>query len=163
MALNGTGEKYGLGNLFLKGKAKSTSVAISDPEAKAKQQRARSRDLIAGSQSALQRARRTKGQGSIRSQLRHSADSPIHPLWEYLPSEQRTRQALLQLRLRRLRSWLQQRRQSIQLILITYVVFWSIPLLIGQALMTVFALLPLLLVPPVGYLIYWLVWKEFHA
>ena len=39
----------------------------------------------------------------------------------------------------------------------------SIPLLIGEALLTVFAVLPLLLVPPVGYLVYWLVWKEFHA
>ena len=162
MPINRLGDKYGLGN-FLKDKAKASSAENGDPEAKAKQERARSRDQIAGSQSALQRARRTRSLDSIRSQLRHNAESPIHPLWEYLPSEQRTRQALLQLRLRRLRSWLQQRRQSIQLILITYVVFWSIPLLIGQALMTVFALLPLLLVPPVGYLIYWLVWKEFHA
>ena len=70
---------------------------------------------------------------------------------------------LFQLRMRRLRFWLSQRRQSIRLILIVYVVVWSIPLLIGQFLMTVVALLPLVLVPPVGYLVYWLVWKEFHA
>ena len=44
-----------------------------------------------------------------------------------------------------------------------YLLIWSIPLLIGEALLTVFAVLPLLLVPPVGYLVYWLVWKEFHA
>ena len=70
---------------------------------------------------------------------------------------------LFQLRMRRIRFWLSQRRQSIRLILIVYVVVWSIPLLIGQFLMTVVALLPLVLVPPVGYLVYWLVWKEFHA
>ena len=38
-----------------------------------------------------------------------------------------------------------------------------IPLLVGQVLITSFALLPLLLVPPVGVLVYWLVWKEFHG
>ena len=47
--------------------------------------------------------------------------------------------------------------------LIGYVLIWSIPLLLGEPLLTVFALLPLLLVPPVGLLIYRLVWKEFHA
>ena len=43
-----------------------------------------------------------------------------------------------------------------------YVLLWLIPLL-GQVLITSFALLPLLLVPPVGALAYWLVWKEFHG
>ena len=39
---------------------------------------------------------------------------------------------------------------------------WSMPLLVGQPVITVFALMPLLLVPPVGLMVYWLVWKEFH-
>ena len=44
-----------------------------------------------------------------------------------------------------------------------YLVLWLIPLLFGQILITSFAVLPLLLVPPVGVLIYWLVWQEFHG
>ena len=44
-----------------------------------------------------------------------------------------------------------------------YVLIWLIPLAFGQVLITVFALLPLLLVPPVGLLVYWLVWREFHG
>ena len=69
---------------------------------------------------------------------------------------------LFQLRMRN-QILAESKAQSIRLILIVYVVVWSIPLLIGQFLMTVAALLPLVLVPPVGYLVYWLVWKEFHA
>ena len=44
-----------------------------------------------------------------------------------------------------------------------YLVLWLIPLFFGQILITSFAVLPLLLVPPVGGLIYWLVWQEFHG
>jgi len=67
------------------------------------------------------------------------------------------------LRLRRLWAWLKQRRQRIALVLITYAVIWFMPILFGQPLMTAFAFLPLILVPPIGYLIYWLVWQEFHS
>jgi len=35
-------------------------------------------------------------------------------------------------------------------------------LLTGQLLLTGYALLPVLLTPPLGYMMYWLVWKEFH-
>ena len=65
--------------------------------------------------------------------------------------------------MRRLWAWLKQSRQRIALVLILYVLIWSIPLLAGEPLLTVFAYLPLVLVPPVGCLVYWLVWKEFHA
>ena len=87
----------------------------------------------------------------------------LHPLWPYRPAQARTPLASLRLRLRRLWAWLKQKRQRIALVLIGYVLIWSIPLLLGEPLLTVFALLPLLLVPPVGLLIYRLVWKEFHA
>ena len=97
------------------------------------------------------------------SQLQHSNKAPIHPLWAFLPEESRTPQALRRLRQRRLWAWLKQKRQRIALVVLLYLLIWSIPLLIGEALLTVFAVLPLLLVPPVGYLVYWLVWKEFHA
>ena len=54
------------------------------------------------------------------------------------------------------------RRQRVSLTVLIYLVIWSIPLLVGQPVITVFALMPLLLVPPVGLMVYWLVWKEFH-
>ena len=54
------------------------------------------------------------------------------------------------------------RRQRVSLTVLVYLVIWSMPLLVGQPVITVFALMPLLLVPPVGLMVYWLVWKEFH-
>ena len=107
--------------------------------------------------------RPSTGLKSLASQLQHSSNAPIHPLWTFLPEESRSPQALRQLRRRRLWAWLKQKRQRIALVVLFYLLIWSIPLLIGEALLTVFAVLPLLLVPPVGYLVYWLVWKEFHA
>ena len=65
--------------------------------------------------------------------------------------------------MRRLGAWLKLKRQRIALLLVGYVLVWSIPLLLGEPLLSVFALVPLVLVPPVGLLIYRLVWKEFHA
>ena len=87
----------------------------------------------------------------------------LHPLWPYRPAKARTPLARLRLQMRRLGAWLKLKRQRIALVLIGYVLVWSIPLLLGEPLLTVFALVPLLLVPPVGLLIYRLVWKEFHA
>ena len=100
---------------------------------------------------------------SITAQLRHSSNTPIHPLWNFLPKESRTPQFLLTLRYRRLTAWLKQKRQRIWLMVILYLLIWSIPVMAGEPLLSFFALLPLALVPPVGYLVYWLVWKEFHA
>ena len=87
----------------------------------------------------------------------------LHPLWPYRPAKARTPLARLRLQMHRLGAWLKLKRQRIALVLIGYVLVWSIPLLLGEPLLTVFALVPLMLVPPVGLLIYRLVWKEFHA
>ena len=86
-----------------------------------------------------------------------------HPLWRHLPQERRTLQARLQLQASRLFAWFKQRRQRIAITVGLYAVIWMIPLLLQQPLITSFALLPLVLVPPVGWLIYWLVWQEFHG
>ena len=99
---------------------------------------------------------------SILAELQHAENAPIHPLWTFLPREQRSRKALFQLRLRRIWARLKQKRPRIGLVVILYLLIWLIPLLVGELLLTAFALLPLVLVPPVGYLVYWLVWKEFH-
>ena len=86
-----------------------------------------------------------------------------HPLWNYLPPERRNRREGATLRGRRLLARLQGRRERVVVATGVYVLIWLIPLIFGQVLITVFALLPLLLVPPVGLLVYWLVWKEFHG
>lgn len=86
-----------------------------------------------------------------------------NPFWQYLPDERRTRREQLALRARRLVSHFQRRRERVILVTTIYVVIWLLPLILGQALITVFALLPLLLVPPLGLLMYWLIWQEFHG
>ena len=85
-----------------------------------------------------------------------------HPLWQHLPPERRNRRERLAFRSRRLLARLQGRRERVVVVSGLYVLIWLIPLAFGQVLITVFALLPLLLVPPVGLLVYWLVWREFH-
>ena len=89
-------------------------------------------------------------------------DHEQHLFWQHLPPEQKTRRAHWLLQFRRLLAWCGGPRQRIGLVLGIYIVFWSLPLLLGEALISVFAVLPLLLVPPVGLLVYRLVWKEFH-
>ena len=86
-----------------------------------------------------------------------------HPLWHYLPPERRNRRERVDFRCRRLLARLQGRRERVVVVTGLYVLIWLIPIAFGQVLITVFALLPLLLVPPVGLLVYWLVWKEFHG
>ncbi len=86
-----------------------------------------------------------------------------HPLWQQLPSERRTRKARLKLEAQRGWAWINRRRQRIGIALGLYLLLWLIPLLFNQVMITSFALLPLLLVPPVGGLVYWLVWQEFHG
>jgi hypothetical protein len=86
-----------------------------------------------------------------------------HPLWQYLPAKRRTEKERLKLQRQRLVAWLRRKQQLIVLFLCAYIILWLIPLLFQQGLITAFAFLPLLLVPPVGLLIYWLVWEDFHG
>ena len=79
------------------------------------------------------------------------------------PPEQKTSGATIRLQLRRGWAWFQGKQQRLGVVLMLYLAIWSIPLLFGQSLITIFAVLPLLVVPPVGWLIYWLVWREFHG
>ncbi len=85
-----------------------------------------------------------------------------HVFWQHLPPESKTVSARLSLRRRRLIAWFGGRKQRIGLVLAIYLITWSIPLLAGQPMISVFAVIPLILVPPVGLLIYCLVWKDFH-
>ena len=160
---DGAGDKFGLSRAFSKGKKTNLSVEVVDSQAKEKAKRFKRLKEVAGTNQALHRARRKLERRSIATRLQHSADTPIHPLWSHLPSEKRSRRSLFRLRLRRLWAWLKESRQRICIVLILYVLIWLVPILLGQPLMTIFAFLPLVLVPPVGCLIYWLVWLEFHA
>jgi len=161
-----SGDKFGLGRAFLKpsvGRRTTTPSDSSDSQDKEKAQRFKALRSVQGSKASLRRAKASTEQRSIAAQLRHSSDAPIHPLWGFLPKEARTARALIQLRRRRLWAWIKQKRQRTGVVVLVYLLIWSVPLLIGEPLLSAFAVLPLILVPPVGYLVYWLVWKEFHA
>jgi len=86
-----------------------------------------------------------------------------YPLWHYLPPERRNRRERVAFHCRRLLARLQGRQERVVVVTGLYVLIWLIPLAFGQVLISVLALLPLLLVPPVGGLVYWLVWREFHG
>ena len=151
----------GLKGVFRPTRVGSTQVPVQDREEKDKAARFRALRKVQGRKPSKQRSG-PKGNASIVEQLQHSDENPIHPLWNYLPDDQRNLRQLSVLRRRRIWAWLKQKRQRIGVVVLAYIVMWSAPLLIGEPLMTVFAFLPLVLVPPVGYLVYWLVWKEFH-
>ena len=151
-----------LKGLFRPTRVGSTKVAVKDPSEQDKVARFRALRQVQGRKPSERRSSR-KRDASLVEQLRHSHKKPIHPLWSYLPDDQRNLQALNVLRRRRIWAWLKQKRQRIGVVVLAYILMWSVPLLIGEPLMTVFAFLPLVLVPPVGYLVYWLVWKEFHS
>lgn len=84
-----------------------------------------------------------------------------HPWWRHVPPAERPGRSL-QLALLQLRAGLSRRRSRILLVLLVYGGLCALPLLVGQGALTLLAVLPLVLVPPVGYLTYWLAWHEFH-
>ena len=95
----------------------------------------------------------------------HSPDPPPrghrHPWWVHVPAGERARRRG-ELRRARLQSWLRRRRVRIAAALLVYLLLGLIPLGLGQPHLTAFALLPLVLVPPVAYLAYLIAWHEFH-
>ncbi len=84
-----------------------------------------------------------------------------HPWWRHVPPAERTQRAR-QIHLARWASWLSKRRHRLLLILGFYGLLCLLPLLIGQPHLSMYALLPVFLVPPVAYLGYLLAWHEFH-
>jgi hypothetical protein len=151
-----------LGKLFRNAKGGPGIVKAQDSQEQDKRQRLRDRNRVQ-IQGNVNRSSKNLVSKTIWNQLQHNQQQPIHPLWNYLPEHQRSTRQLSAIRRRRLWAWFKQRRQRITTVLVGYVVIWTVPLLLGEPLITVFALLPLLLVPPVGYLVYRLVWMEFNA
>jgi hypothetical protein len=81
--------------------------------------------------------------------------------WRFVPPEQRRRRRFKAWRLR-WRERLGQRSVAIALAFLSYGL-----VLLGLALnmppvVALFALAPMILLPLLGYLTYWLLWKEFH-
>lgn len=89
-----------------------------------------------------------------------SAD-PNGGWWRFVPPEQRRRRRFKAWRLR-LRERLYQRQLGIALAFLTYglVLLWLVLYLPPEV--TLLALAPMILLPLLGYLTYWLLWKEFH-
>ena len=86
---------------------------------------------------------------------------PNHPWWQHVPQDQRQK-LQRQRRWLHLKAWLGIRNNRIKLLLGFYLLLCLVPLGLGLFTLVAFAIMPLLLVPPVALLIYWLVWKEFH-
>lgn len=84
-----------------------------------------------------------------------------HAWWNYVP--QSARAGRLQAAQRhRWQQRLGQRRSQISILVGIYAILCAMPLLAGLKSLALLAVLPLLLLPALGYLVYWLTWKEFH-
>jgi hypothetical protein len=88
-------------------------------------------------------------------------DPREHPWWVHVPRSERAGR-VRRLRWLRFREWLKRRGTRIRLAVLVYILLCVLPLLIGQPHLTMFALLPVLLVPPVGYMAYLLAWHDYH-
>jgi len=63
---------------------------------------------------------------------------------------------------RQLKHWLRRRRSRIVLMALIYALICGVPVIIGGASLSLLAVLPMLLLPAVAGLTWWLTWKEFH-
>lgn len=81
--------------------------------------------------------------------------------WDHVPAHQR-RQRQIGVQIRRLRDTVCRRWFLITTLIAAYVAICLVLLLSGTGAVALLATLPLLLVPPVGCLAYWLLWKEYH-
>jgi hypothetical protein len=80
---------------------------------------------------------------------------------EYIPEKQRREAEQLRRRLRR-KAKLMERRFWVRLCLVVYSVWCLILIASGNAFTFGLALVPALTLPAIGWLAYWLVYKEFH-
>ena len=84
-----------------------------------------------------------------------------HPWWSHLPQDKRNA-VRYRSRWRLLRERLSQRRNLIATTTELYFLACLIPLLFGASTISILALTPLLLMPSLLAMIWWLAWKEFH-
>ena len=81
--------------------------------------------------------------------------------WRFVPPKQRHRRRFKAWRLR-WKERLSQRWLGITLAFLTYVLVILWLMLHLPPVVTLLALAPMVLLPLLGYLTYWLLWKEFH-
>ena len=94
--------------------------------------------------------------------LKSASDHPSsHPWWHHIPADQRSA-VVRAVGLRRLRELMSRRRSQIIALVMIYALFCTLPIIRAGASLVVLALLPLLLLPALAGLAWWLTWKEFH-
>ena len=94
--------------------------------------------------------------------LKPGSDHPSsHPWWHHIPANQRSA-VVRAVGRRRLRELLSRRRSQIIALVLIYALLCSLPIILAGASLVVLALLPLLLLPALAGLAWWLTWKEFH-
>lgn len=81
--------------------------------------------------------------------------------WRYVPEQERSRRRK-QWRWAWLRAQLHRRRVQIALLLVLNLLICLVPWWMGLQSLAVLALLPVVAVPLVGGLAYWITWQEFH-
>jgi hypothetical protein len=84
-----------------------------------------------------------------------------HPWWNHLPEHKR-HAARSRSRWRQRKERFSQRRNLIATTTLLYLLVCLIPLLFGASTVSVLALMPILLMPALLAMIWWLAWKEFH-
>ena len=62
----------------------------------------------------------------------------------------------------RISAWLRRRNSRIIAMGLLYLLLCAIPLVFGGASISLLAVLPMLLLPALAGLTWWLIWKEFH-
>ena len=91
-----------------------------------------------------------------------ASDHPSnHPWFRHIPAEQRSA-VLRAVGRRKLRELLSRRRSQIIALALIYALLCSLLLILAGSSLLVLALLPMLLLPAVAGLAWWLTWKEFH-
>lgn len=88
-------------------------------------------------------------------------DPRKHPWWQYVGQERRSG-VLLRRLAGRLNQWITSQQGKLTLVLLLYLSIGLVLVIQGAGLMALLTGLPLLLLPPLAYLLYWLTWKEFH-
>ena len=94
--------------------------------------------------------------------LKPASDHPSsHPWWHHIPANQRSA-VVRAVGRRRLRELLSRRRSQIIALVLIYALLCGLLLILAGASLLVLAVLPLLLLPALAGLTWWLTWKEFH-
>ncbi|SBO44342.1 hypothetical protein [Cyanobium sp. NIES-981] len=92
---------------------------------------------------------------------RPSSDPRAHAWWQHVPK--RRRGDVFRSRRRRLLiGWITSTAGKATMLMIVLLTIIAAMNLSGGGGLALLTLLPLVLIPPLGYLVYWLTWQDFH-